>query len=150
MHAVAVHRPALPGAYGHVENVLALRSQLNDGIERQMKGKRPLAQMGNRQRTDGPRGREVAVDWNSSRSRQHITEHCRKRVTNLAAVGDDPPSAMKDRIKWLDSRRSAARLDLLRHGLAGSEKRTRRPCTREGRYVRYGAPQASADGRKVL
>jgi len=39
-----------PGAYGHVENVLALRSQLNDGIERQLKGKRPLAQMRNRQR----------------------------------------------------------------------------------------------------
>jgi ATP-dependent RNA helicase SUPV3L1/SUV3 len=30
--------------------VLALRSQLNDGIERQLKGKRPLAQMRNRQR----------------------------------------------------------------------------------------------------
>ena len=39
-----------PGAYGHVDNVLALRSQLNDGIERQLKGKRPLAQMRNRQR----------------------------------------------------------------------------------------------------
>ena len=39
-----------PGAYGHVENVLALRSQLNDGIERQLKGKRPLAQMRHRQR----------------------------------------------------------------------------------------------------
>jgi ATP-dependent RNA helicase SUPV3L1/SUV3 len=39
-----------PGAYGHVEEVLALRSQLNDGIERQLKGKRPLAQMRNRQR----------------------------------------------------------------------------------------------------
>jgi len=39
-----------PGAYGHVENVMALRSQLNDGIERQLKGKRPLAQMRNRQR----------------------------------------------------------------------------------------------------
>ncbi len=44
-----------PGAYGHVENVLALRSQLNDGIERQLKGKRPLAQMRNRQRRGGPR-----------------------------------------------------------------------------------------------
>jgi ATP-dependent RNA helicase SUPV3L1/SUV3 len=39
-----------PGAYGHVDEVLALRSQLNDGIERQLKGKRPLAQMRNRQR----------------------------------------------------------------------------------------------------
>jgi ATP-dependent RNA helicase SUPV3L1/SUV3 len=44
-----------PGAYGHVENVLALRSQLNDGIERQLKGKRPLAQMRNRQRRGGHR-----------------------------------------------------------------------------------------------
>ena len=34
-----------PGAYGHVEDVLALRSELNDGIERQLKGKRPLAQV---------------------------------------------------------------------------------------------------------
>jgi ATP-dependent RNA helicase SUPV3L1/SUV3 len=34
-----------PGVYGHVEEVIALRSQLNDGIERQLKGKRPLAQM---------------------------------------------------------------------------------------------------------
>jgi ATP-dependent RNA helicase SUPV3L1/SUV3 len=39
-----------PGAFGHVEAVLALRSELNDGIERQLKGKRPLAQMRNRQR----------------------------------------------------------------------------------------------------
>jgi ATP-dependent RNA helicase SUPV3L1/SUV3 len=39
-----------PGAYGHVESVLALRGQLNDGIERQLKGKRPLAQMRGRQR----------------------------------------------------------------------------------------------------
>jgi hypothetical protein len=38
--------------YGHVENVIALRSELNDGIERQLKGKRPLAQV--RGRT-GPR-----------------------------------------------------------------------------------------------
>ena len=34
-----------PGVYGHLEAVLALRSQLNDGIERQLKGKRPLAQV---------------------------------------------------------------------------------------------------------
>ena len=33
------------GVYGHVEEVLALRSTLNDGIERQLKGQRPLAQM---------------------------------------------------------------------------------------------------------
>jgi ATP-dependent RNA helicase SUPV3L1/SUV3 len=39
-----------PGAYGHLEAVLALRGQLNDGIERQLKGKRPLAQMRHRQR----------------------------------------------------------------------------------------------------
>ena len=32
-----------PGVYGHVERVLALRGNLNDGIERQLKGKRPLA-----------------------------------------------------------------------------------------------------------
>jgi ATP-dependent RNA helicase SUPV3L1/SUV3 len=34
-----------PGVYGHVEAVHALRGTLNDGIERQLKGKRPLAQM---------------------------------------------------------------------------------------------------------
>jgi ATP-dependent RNA helicase SUPV3L1/SUV3 len=33
-----------PGVYGQVDEVLALRSELNDGIERQLKGKRPLAQ----------------------------------------------------------------------------------------------------------
>ena len=33
-----------PGVYGHVEEVHALRGVLNDGIERQLKGKRPLAQ----------------------------------------------------------------------------------------------------------
>jgi ATP-dependent RNA helicase SUPV3L1/SUV3 len=32
-----------PGVYGHVERVIALRGSLNDGIERQLKGKRPLA-----------------------------------------------------------------------------------------------------------
>jgi hypothetical protein len=31
--------------YGHGEGVLALRSALNDGIERPLKGGRPLAQM---------------------------------------------------------------------------------------------------------
>jgi len=34
-----------PGVYGHVDEVIALRSLLNDGIERQLKGKRPLAQV---------------------------------------------------------------------------------------------------------
>jgi ATP-dependent RNA helicase SUPV3L1/SUV3 len=34
-----------PGVYGHVDEVQALRSLLNDGIERQLGGKRPLAQM---------------------------------------------------------------------------------------------------------
>ncbi len=33
-----------PGVYGWVDDVLALRSSLNDGIERQLRGKRPLAQ----------------------------------------------------------------------------------------------------------
>jgi ATP-dependent RNA helicase SUPV3L1/SUV3 len=33
------------GAYGQVEEVLALRSALNDGIERQLAGQRPLAQL---------------------------------------------------------------------------------------------------------
>jgi ATP-dependent RNA helicase SUPV3L1/SUV3 len=32
-----------PGVYGHLDAVLALRGSLNDGIERQLKGKRPLA-----------------------------------------------------------------------------------------------------------
>jgi ATP-dependent RNA helicase SUPV3L1/SUV3 len=39
-----------PGVYGHVEEVHALRSALNDGIERQLKGKRPLAQVRQRAR----------------------------------------------------------------------------------------------------
>jgi len=33
------------GVYGHVEAVVDLRSRLNDGIERQLKGKKPLWQM---------------------------------------------------------------------------------------------------------
>lgn len=33
-----------PGVYGHVDAVNALRDALNDGIERQLKGARPLAQ----------------------------------------------------------------------------------------------------------
>ena len=41
--------------YGHLDEVLALRSSLNDGIERQLKGKRPLAQMRSGSR-GGPRG----------------------------------------------------------------------------------------------
>jgi ATP-dependent RNA helicase SUPV3L1/SUV3 len=39
-----------PGAYGHLEEVIELRTQLNDGIERQLKGKRPLAQVRQRAR----------------------------------------------------------------------------------------------------
>jgi ATP-dependent RNA helicase SUPV3L1/SUV3 len=39
-----------PGVYGHVDEVIALRSQLNDGIEHQLKGKRPLAQVRQRAR----------------------------------------------------------------------------------------------------
>lgn len=34
-----------PGVYGHVAEVHALRETLNDGIERQLQGQRPLAQM---------------------------------------------------------------------------------------------------------
>ncbi|MGM9489107.1 helicase-related protein [Ideonella sp. YS5] len=33
-----------PGVYGRLDEVLALRAELNEGIERQLKGKRPLAQ----------------------------------------------------------------------------------------------------------
>ena len=39
-----------PDTFGHVDEVLQLRGQLNDGIERQLKGKRPLAQVRQRQR----------------------------------------------------------------------------------------------------
>jgi ATP-dependent RNA helicase SUPV3L1/SUV3 len=39
-----------PRVFGHLEDVLDLRSRLNDGIERQLKGKRPLAQMRRRVR----------------------------------------------------------------------------------------------------
>ena len=39
-----------PGVYGHLDEVLHLRGQLNDGIERQLKGKRPLAQVRQRAR----------------------------------------------------------------------------------------------------
>jgi ATP-dependent RNA helicase SUPV3L1/SUV3 len=44
-----------PGVYGHVEAVHALRGALNDGIERQLKGKRPLAQVRHGRRPAGPR-----------------------------------------------------------------------------------------------
>ena len=44
-----------PGVYGHVEAVHALRGELNDGIERQLKGKRPLAQVRQGRRGAGPR-----------------------------------------------------------------------------------------------
>ena len=33
------------GVYGHVDEVVDLRGRLNDGIERQLKGKKPLAQL---------------------------------------------------------------------------------------------------------
>ena len=33
-----------PGVYGHVEEVIDLRGRLNDGIERQLKGKKALWQ----------------------------------------------------------------------------------------------------------
>lgn len=39
-----------PGIYGQVEEVQALRRELNDGIERQLKGKRPLAMVRQRRR----------------------------------------------------------------------------------------------------
>jgi ATP-dependent RNA helicase SUPV3L1/SUV3 len=39
-----------PGVYGHVDEVIALRGVLNDGIERQLKGKRPLAMVRRRER----------------------------------------------------------------------------------------------------
>ncbi len=42
-----------PGHYGHLDEVLELRAMLNDGIERQLKAKRPLWQA--RQRRGGPR-----------------------------------------------------------------------------------------------
>ncbi len=32
-----------PGVFGHVDDVVGLRERLNDGIERQLKGKKPLA-----------------------------------------------------------------------------------------------------------
>jgi ATP-dependent RNA helicase SUPV3L1/SUV3 len=39
-----------PGVYGHLEAVHALRATLSDGIARQLKGARPLAQRPNRGR----------------------------------------------------------------------------------------------------
>jgi ATP-dependent RNA helicase SUPV3L1/SUV3 len=39
-----------PGIFGHLDEVLGLRGSLNDGIERQLKGKRPLAQVRQGQR----------------------------------------------------------------------------------------------------
>jgi ATP-dependent RNA helicase SUPV3L1/SUV3 len=44
-----------PTVYGHVDEVRALRGALNDGIERQLKGKRPLAQARPARRNAGPR-----------------------------------------------------------------------------------------------
>ena len=46
-----------PGVYGHLEEVIHLRGRLNDGIELQLKGKRPLAQMRQRVRQGARRGR---------------------------------------------------------------------------------------------
>ncbi|MBK1613558.1 helicase [Rubrivivax gelatinosus] len=43
-----------PGVFGLVEEVQALRAQLNDGIERQLQGKRPLAQMRRARKGGGP------------------------------------------------------------------------------------------------
>ncbi len=43
-----------PGVYGHMDAVTDLRQQLNDGIERQLKGHKPLAEM--RRRQMGRRG----------------------------------------------------------------------------------------------
>jgi Mitochondrial degradasome RNA helicase subunit C terminal/Suv3 C-terminal domain 1 len=57
-----------PGAYGHVEAVLALRGQLNDGIERQLKGKRPLAQVRHRQRR-GVREQRCSNDGSDDKAR---------------------------------------------------------------------------------
>jgi ATP-dependent RNA helicase SUPV3L1/SUV3 len=39
-----------PNVFGYVDEVQALRERLNDGIERQLKGKRPLAQVRTRGR----------------------------------------------------------------------------------------------------
>ncbi|MDP3085546.1 MAG: helicase-related protein, partial [Rubrivivax sp.] len=44
-----------PGVYGHLDEVILLRSSLNDGIERQLKGKRPLAQVRQRSQRRPPR-----------------------------------------------------------------------------------------------
>jgi ATP-dependent RNA helicase SUPV3L1/SUV3 len=46
-----------PGVYGHVEAVHALRAQLNDGIEVQLQGQRPLAQMRHGRRPERARRR---------------------------------------------------------------------------------------------
>jgi len=43
-----------PGVYGHLEDVIALRNTLNDGIERHLKGKRPLWQARGGQGRGGP------------------------------------------------------------------------------------------------
>jgi len=45
-----------PGIYGHLDEVIELRNGLNDGIERQLKGKRPLWQArGGQRKHPGPR-----------------------------------------------------------------------------------------------
>ena len=37
-----------PGIYGHLDEVIDLRERLNEGIERHLKGKKPLWQRGGR------------------------------------------------------------------------------------------------------
>jgi len=49
-----------PGVYGHVEDIVALRSELNDGIERQLKDRRPLWQA---RRSRAPGRRPGRAGW---------------------------------------------------------------------------------------
>ena len=88
-----------PGVYGHVDEVVALRSELNDGIERQLKGKRPLAQ-----RAAAPRGEGAAAPAGADRRRPD-----RRR----AAPADERQGS--DGL-----RRALRRRDPLRQGLQGS------------------------------
>ena len=48
VHAVAVAGPALPRHLRHIDAVIDLREHLNEGIERHLKGKKPLWQRGGR------------------------------------------------------------------------------------------------------
>jgi hypothetical protein len=68
-----------PGVYGHVDEVLALRSQLNDGIERQLKGKRPLAQVRPQLPRVGlglPGGGTSAAPWRRLAQQEPSTRTC--------------------------------------------------------------------------